>query len=96
MIVSFRENVLYNQKKNKMRDNTVSRKRIVQLQHEFATMMYNFVEYTVNDTSKNQINIVSKKRIESECQIISFRENVLCSQITSRFRKAKIRSKKNE
>ena len=32
--------------------------------------------------------------LQQKCQIISFRKSVLCSQITSRSRKAKIRSKK--
>ena len=32
--------------------------------------------------------------LQQECQIVSFRENVLCSQITSRSRKARVRSRR--
>ena len=32
--------------------------------------------------------------LQQKCQIISFRKNVLCSQITSRSRRARVRSKK--
>ena len=47
---------------------------------EPATMMYSFVKYTVNDTSWSQI--------------VSSRESVLCSHITSRSRKARVRSRR--